>query len=393
LRNLTDIPKDKTLNVAFLHADMSGHSHLVIRYQEKFEPVRKAFQKYVEEKASRLSGAMFSWEGDGGTFVFWGEEVDFISGAVYAALSILSEMYVFNLEHNQFPEFIDVKVGVHLGSVKTRESPGDWYGEELNFAGKFFKDPNGIRPGTVSLTKSVFNSLALRTRERFHHTREFQGIEIYEFGRELLDPNFELFVGWISSDRTIDIKNPQGDTLIKHEISIINPHPSRDLDALSLHIGSPELEMEWKNCEVKAWEKKSGQILKVEPIDVDDPYIKIWRIRFPALRPGSPPYQLAYSCCWNHMLPRKKDRWESKIPGPIEAFKIRIIFPPGQKLVEGSLLVSRFIDPGTAEYLTGMCCAIEPEKSESGRWEGWLTVMRPLPYYTYRLEWELENIS
>ena len=388
-RTLADIPKDYPLFVVLLHVDMTGHSVLMARYKTGFEQVRLDFRSYAEGRVFRAGGVLFSWEGDGGTFVFWGEG-DAVAGAM-AALSVLSDMLLFNLQCNPFPEFVDIKLGVHRGIVTPREDPGNWAGEDLNFAGKFFKDPNGIRTGIISVTEPVFNSLNVRSRERFHWTRKFQDVSIYEFGRELLDPSIQLFVRYISANRIIDITNPEGDSVIKHYVTFVNPHPSRDLDALSLHIGSLDSEMEWKDCEVRAWESNSDQMLAVEPTDIDDPHIKTWRARFPALRPGSPPYALAYSCRWNRMFPRLKDKWESKFPGPIEVSETRVIYPPGMRPIVGSIQLSRYIDPGAVEYLSGPFTVTDKNASESKRWEVAITLTRPRPYYTHRLEWQLQD--
>lgn len=159
--------RDISVEYAFVSVDMSGHSLLVQKYLEKFEPVRKQLRTYSEERIKKRGGAPFSWEGDGGMAIFWGDN-DFVERAVWAALSILTDMYLFNLEHNPFSEFIDVKVGVHRGNATAKKLRGDWFGTGLNDAGHFFGKE--LLPGFVKITGPVYQALNIKARERFHKT-------------------------------------------------------------------------------------------------------------------------------------------------------------------------------------------------------------------------------
>lgn len=368
---------------------MARHSTLVERYKEKFQPVREQFRKYVEERVAEFGGGTLAWEGDGGIAVFW-SGADFVERAVWAGLSVISDMYLFNLRFNPFPEFVDVRVGVHRGTATAEDDPGNWYGDGLNKAGKFIKLP--LTEGRISITQPVFQSLNLRTRARFHQTGAFNRLTVYEFTREMLDPSLELLVRFIESKRFLDIQNEAGDTVIEQEIVLTNASPFFPIEELSWNLGHDESPMSWSDCNVQAWDTSTGKRIEILPIHVDDPLFKVWRFRFPPVDPGQR-YSLTYAAKWNRMfpVPGEPPQWLAKIPTLIEIVEIRIACPPGFKPKPANVRLLRYVDPADKKEIKADITVVKPEESRSKKWEILLKLVRPKLFHFHELDWDVER--
>lgn len=387
--SLRDAPLKTQTQYAFFYADISEHSRLVEIYKDQFKKTRTAFKRYISERVRKRNGCIHSWAGDGGTAVFWGERE--AEHAVFAALESLTDMSLFNLEHNPLTERIDAKFGVHLGLTSAERKPDEWYGDGINKASKFFGTIK--KSGVLQITQPVYNSLTVQLRGQFQKTRRFSRLNVFEFDRSSAYGPRKTGLRYLSAKTKVEVLNKGGDALITKRAEVQNTSPQEELRFIETNIGSAGSQMKWSDCRILAWQILRGK--RKRELDIrskmDDPHLKAWEIEFPPLKPDDPPLELEWSCRWNKMFPRRKEHWITHISNPCDFFETRVIFPKSAVLREEALKAFEIEGIATRRLLCSGYRAVPPEKSDTGRWEIFQRVDNPSEGQVYRLEWSLQR--
>lgn len=381
--NINKAHRGVSVEYAFLSVDLSNHTNLFEENGPRFAKVRKAFKKFATEKVNKRGGALHSWEGDGGIFAFWGG-TDFTQKAVLSGLQILADMLTFNIEHNPFDQFIDLKIGIHTGNAIATKIPGDWAGNGLNQAGHFFKQC--LVPGVIVISARTYKPLSPKLKERFHRGRKVENFQTYECGRHILDPQPSVFVKFLDANRIIEILNEQGDAKVIHRAELVNTHPNRELDHLDVEFACPEQKMSWKDCEIKAWSENDNQSLNILQL-FNNPYHKRIRINIPTLMPDSEPIVIGYSLKWAGLLPKSGEYWITGIGYPTDRLSLRIIFPDCLAPEENSVRVCELSRSKPDRLIPDISTLTTADASASKHTEIEMKLIRPALYTKYQLSW------
>jgi class 3 adenylate cyclase len=373
-------PIGTSTEYAFLYVDMSGHSELVERYSQQFAPVRIELRKLFEQKVKEYRGFCHPWQGDGGIAVFWQGD-RFAQDATLAGLSVLIDMYKFHVEFNDFPEFIDVKVGVHMGPATATENAGDWLGEGFNEAGHFFGSSH-MHTGSLRITSPVQKNLRMKLRQIFREAGEFKKHNIFSSDRHFLDPRTNRTVQYIKSSRVLDIQNEDGDTFIQQRVCFANVS-TVPISSIEIPVSS-STPLPRKVPDISAYIQDSGSVLPTSIRESDFGRVS-WNIEFPSLVPGKL-LELNYSVNWPKMFPNKKENWISSVPYPCDEICNKVILPKGLRPRADTVKVVE--QEHTRSYIhLDRHELIDANDSVSGRWEIEMKLAAPTAPRNYRLEW------
>ena len=154
--------------LAIVSLDAVGHTRLMRKYGEKnVERILTEYKSIVEESFKSYGGFPCTWPvGDGGVWLFGGME-DRCQRAVLAALRVLHNITLLNLDRtrNPLPEAFEVRFGIGEGFIKYRIPEGDIVAQEINDTVKL--QSNRTRPNELNVTEDVYLKLDERLQETF----------------------------------------------------------------------------------------------------------------------------------------------------------------------------------------------------------------------------------
>jgi len=135
-------------------ADIVGYTTLSAKNEGESLAVVSAFQDVVRREVARFGGVVVKFLGDGAMARF-----ESVGDAVASAISVRTR---FDERMTDEGRSVQIRVGVHLGEVVTRDD-GDIYGDGVNVAARVHGE---AAPGTVVLSEDV--ARPLRSRPEFH---------------------------------------------------------------------------------------------------------------------------------------------------------------------------------------------------------------------------------
>jgi class 3 adenylate cyclase len=155
--------------MAFLRIDIVGNSEIVRGNSQA--AVRQAYADFnaiVQACSDRRKGRVWSWEGDGGlvAFFFGHRGAD----AVLAGMSILHELFLYNLTSNPLDTEIKVRIAAHagpahyspdLGELKKNETVKDILEMESRYTPQ----------GSLSVSSVIVPTLDRVLQETLHYQR------------------------------------------------------------------------------------------------------------------------------------------------------------------------------------------------------------------------------
>jgi class 3 adenylate cyclase len=172
------VNEGETYNFAILSIDIAGNSIIQTKYQsDEIEFVYKNLYALINECIRRYDGRIWSWAGDGGIAAFYKGEI--AVNAVQCAMDIQTALISFNIStrRNLFHESIRLRVAAHMGPVLYKKNKGEMLSEAINYVAHLEK--KGTDPGSVAVSKTVYDNLNPRLKKIFQFKGDFEGLDTY----------------------------------------------------------------------------------------------------------------------------------------------------------------------------------------------------------------------
>jgi class 3 adenylate cyclase len=157
--------------------DIAGNSALVRRLgARRMEKLYYNLWSFLREKVAAVDGRIWSWAGDGGIIAF--ALRDHAMRAVRFAVEVQSAVPVFNLSASASTDTdIALRLGIDAGKVKFSIETGKIVSDVINFAAHLEK--KSTRPGGVSVSRAVYDSLPERMASLFRFAGIFEEKDIF----------------------------------------------------------------------------------------------------------------------------------------------------------------------------------------------------------------------
>jgi hypothetical protein len=171
----------QSIELALLQIDIVDHSGIVATNTDKLS-IKVTFAEAIKRIAVAHRGKLFSWGGDGGSFMFLTGGNGF-NELVNAALEMLEGMPELNkkiIRDTGLKKPLQVRLSCHAGIATYRDSPGEISG---NFINLFLKHERSVgSPDTVCITEAVHQQLNAMLQDRFRWKKRSveMGCAIYE---------------------------------------------------------------------------------------------------------------------------------------------------------------------------------------------------------------------
>ncbi len=137
---------------------------------------------FLKEKLAGVDGRLWSWAGDGGIFAF--ALRDHQTRAVRFAIEVQSTVPVFNLSASASPSAdIALRLGIDSGRIKFNIETGKMVSDVLNYAAHLEK--KSTLPGTISVSRSVYDALPERMSSIFQFGGIFEGRDFFRTSKRL----------------------------------------------------------------------------------------------------------------------------------------------------------------------------------------------------------------
>jgi len=120
-RNWGRLMEGDERQMAVLRLDVAGNTILVKENPKSLiDKAYKDLREIVNNAVVSRLGRLWTWEGDGALGVFM--LGDFSRSAIFAAMEILNEMFIYNKTENPLNSPIKLRIAVHLGHLTYTES-------------------------------------------------------------------------------------------------------------------------------------------------------------------------------------------------------------------------------------------------------------------------------
>ena len=162
----------------FASIDIVSSSNLIkTNIKEDVEVTMSRLRKYIYDYVEHRNGRIWSWYGDGGIAVFYGENS--ISESVIAMIQILSFLPIFNISQNELRPETDVKlrIGMHYGTAVYKHDISKIISPDLKLAMDVEK--NCATPNSIALTGTVFQSMRGEIRQVFRDGPDIELMKTY----------------------------------------------------------------------------------------------------------------------------------------------------------------------------------------------------------------------
>lgn len=163
--------------------DIVGNSAKVRKLgASRMEKLYAALWRFLREKLAAVDGRIWTWAGDGGLIAF--ALRDHAARAVKFAIEVQSTVPVFNLSVSGSPTGdVAMRLGIDTGRVKFAIDTGTIVSDVLNYAAHLEK--SATLPGTVSISRAVYDMLPARLASVFHFAGIFEEKDYFRCIRRL----------------------------------------------------------------------------------------------------------------------------------------------------------------------------------------------------------------
>jgi class 3 adenylate cyclase len=170
-------------DITVVSLDIVGNSARVRKLgTPRVEKLYFTLWNLLREKLVSVDGRIWSWAGDGGLVAF--ALRDHAARAVRFAIELQSTMPVFNLSESGSPTGdIALRLGIDSGRVKFCIETGTIVSDVINYAAHLEK--SSTLPGTVSIAKSVYDTLPRRLASIFRFGGIFEEKDFFRTIRRL----------------------------------------------------------------------------------------------------------------------------------------------------------------------------------------------------------------
>jgi class 3 adenylate cyclase len=170
-------------DITVVSLDIVGNSAKVRKLgTRKMEKLYYMLWSFLKEKLAIVDGRIWSWAGDGGLLAF--ALKDHPARAVRFAIELQSTMPVFNLSASGSPTGdIALRLGIDSGRVKFNIETGTIVSDVINHAAHLEK--SAAQPGTVAVSRSVYDSLPPRVASIFRFGGIFEERDYFRTIRRL----------------------------------------------------------------------------------------------------------------------------------------------------------------------------------------------------------------
>ncbi len=163
--------------------DIVGNSAKVRKLgTRRMEKLYFTLWSFLREKLAPADGRIWSWAGDGGMIAF--ALRDHQARAVRFAIELQSTVPVFNLSASGSPAGdVALRLALHCGRVKFCIETGTIVSDVINYAAHLEK--SSTLPGTVSISRSVYEALPPRMASIFRFAGIFEEKDFFRTIRRL----------------------------------------------------------------------------------------------------------------------------------------------------------------------------------------------------------------
>lgn len=170
-------------DITLVSLDIVGNSAKVRKLgTRRMEKLYFTLWSFLREKLVSVDGRIWSWAGDGGLIAF--ALRDHQARAVRFAIELQSTVPVFNLSASGSPTGdIALRLGIDSGRVKFCIETGTIVSDVINYAAHLEK--SSTLPGTVSISKTVYDTLPPRVASIFRFGGIFEEKDFFRTIRRL----------------------------------------------------------------------------------------------------------------------------------------------------------------------------------------------------------------
>ncbi len=170
-------------DLTVISLDIVGNSAKVRKLgASRMERLYATLWRFLREKLATVDGRIWSWAGDGGIIAF--ALRDHAARAVRFAIEVQSTVPVFNLSASGSPTGdVAMRLGIDSGRVKFAIETGTIVSDVINYAAHLEKA--ATLPGTVSISRSVFDALPARLASVFRFGGIFEDKDYFHCIRRL----------------------------------------------------------------------------------------------------------------------------------------------------------------------------------------------------------------
>lgn len=173
-----DINEGEVREFCFLEVDVVDHSRISRdNARLKVEETFGALKDCVEERVRICEGQVWSWEGDGGLCVFFGDDQPIAEFGVECALEIIKGLGEFNETNNSLNQEIKVRIALHRGTARYLDERGNIHSSAINFVAHLERERT--YPNTISISRDVYYELRDDLRSLFRSAGQFEEKEIF----------------------------------------------------------------------------------------------------------------------------------------------------------------------------------------------------------------------
>lgn len=172
------LKEGENYSFSFLSVDIVGNSNIQLKYpKDEIQIVYNKFYQLLSGIVKKYKGKIWNWAGDGGIVAFYLD--DKLQDAVFCAMEIQLRMNLFNMDRNdnRFEEFIRLRIAAHEGLTIYKENKGMILSDAINYVAHLEK--GGTDPGTVSISRNIYNNIPERMQKQFTHKGIFEEIDYY----------------------------------------------------------------------------------------------------------------------------------------------------------------------------------------------------------------------
>jgi class 3 adenylate cyclase len=170
-------------DITVVSLDIVGNSAKVRKLgTRKMEKMYFSLWSFLKEKLASVDGRIWSWAGDGGIIAF--ALRDHQARAARFAIELQSTVPVFNLTASgSLEDDVALRLGIHSGRIKFSIDTGKIVSDVINYAAHLEK--SSTQPGTVSISRSVYESLPSRMASIFRFGGMHEEMDFFRTIRRL----------------------------------------------------------------------------------------------------------------------------------------------------------------------------------------------------------------
>ena len=163
---------------SFASIDIVGSSELIrTNVKDDVEITMARLRTFIYGHVEKMNGRVWSWYGDGGMAVFFGE--DSVARCVLSTMRLLVYLPVFNIAQNELRPETDIRlrVGSHHGTAVYQRDISKVVSPDLRFAMDMEK--NRAEPNSLAISDTIFQNLRQEIRSAFQVAEDLGGMKTY----------------------------------------------------------------------------------------------------------------------------------------------------------------------------------------------------------------------